>query len=73
MPNMYYYFNRKKKNAEKEESISKMAERNSNIWEARLKMAEFQKDHYRYLFILILALFFFFYFCFHPYYIFDHF
>lgn len=24
-----------------------MAERNSNIWEARLKMAEFHKEHYK--------------------------
>jgi hypothetical protein len=35
------------KNDDKEESIAKMAERNSNIWDARLKMAEFQKEHYR--------------------------
>jgi hypothetical protein len=34
------------KKAAKEESIAKMAEQNAQIWEARLKMTEFQKEHY---------------------------
>lgn len=38
---------KKSKDEGKEESISKMAERNSNIWEAKLKMTEFHKEHYK--------------------------
>ncbi|RNA19192.1 basal body-orientation factor 1-like [Brachionus plicatilis] len=34
-----------KKNEAKDESIIKMAERNANIWEAKLKMSEFQKEN----------------------------
>ncbi len=37
----------KEKDERKEESVGKQAERNSNIWEARLKMAEFHKEHYK--------------------------
>lgn len=36
-----------KGSAKKEESLDKMQERNSNIWEAKLKMAEFHKEHYK--------------------------
>jgi hypothetical protein len=41
------YLSGKKKNEEKDESVAKMAARNSNIWEARLKMTEFHKEHYK--------------------------
>lgn len=38
---------KKEKDEKKDEAIGKQAERNSNIWEARLKMAEFHKEHYK--------------------------
>lgn len=38
---------KKVKDEAKDESIAKMAERNSNIWEAKLKMTEFHKEHYK--------------------------
>lgn len=38
---------KKDKDEKKDEAIGKQAERNSNIWEARLKMAEFHKEHYK--------------------------
>ncbi len=45
-----------KKDEKKEESITKMAERNSNIWEAKYKMSEFQKDHYRFFFVFQITI-----------------
>lgn len=38
---------KKKKDDGKEESIAKMALRNSNVWEARLNMMEHAREHYR--------------------------
>lgn len=38
---------KKEKDEKKDEAVGKQAERNSNIWEARLKMAEFHKEHYK--------------------------
>ena len=44
----WFPFCRKKKKDEgKEESIAKMALRNSNIWEARLNMMEHAREHFR--------------------------
>ena len=43
----FQFLRKKKKDDGKEESIAKMALRNSNVWEARLNMMEHALEHYR--------------------------